>query len=419
MSHTEGARHGGARILVALAIATALLNSTAPSPLYPLYRDAWGIDALTLTAVFAVYSLGTLGALLVLGRLSDRIGDRRRVIVPGLLVVAVGALVFAAADGVAWLLCGRLLAGIGTGTLTGAANAALAELDPAHDERRAAVIGAVALTAGCTFGPVLSVVALQAGAWPPAVPFAVIAAAAVAGAAAIAGMRWPPPCRAAAPPAAAPGRRTAILLLPGFRLAAAGLLLSWCVGAVFMALGTTIAHQVLGMQGAAAPGLTVAAFQLLGGVSQIWARAWESRRALALGATVLAAALAVVTAAAGLGATALFCAATLAAGFAYGITFVGAAGIASAAAPDDRRATAMSLFYLFGYLANLLPVMAFGAAADALGLFTALLGFTGIVGVAAASIVAQACRTRPRRDARCGRPAAVAGAGAHTPKECP
>ncbi|HEV7283877.1 MAG TPA: hypothetical protein VGN75_03395, partial [Kaistia sp.] len=70
-----------ARFFVALAIMVALLNSTAASPLYTSYRVMWSLDAFTVAFIFAIYAFGTLAALVVLGRLSDRLPDRRLLII--------------------------------------------------------------------------------------------------------------------------------------------------------------------------------------------------------------------------------------------------------------------------------------------------------------------------------------------------
>ena len=58
-----------------------LAASTAPSPLYALYREAWGFSALTLTVVFSTYAFALLGALLFFGALSDHRGRREIVLV--------------------------------------------------------------------------------------------------------------------------------------------------------------------------------------------------------------------------------------------------------------------------------------------------------------------------------------------------
>jgi len=54
--------------LVAGAWFLLLFAAAAPSPLYGVYQAQWRFSAITLTAVFGVYALGLLVALLVLGR---------------------------------------------------------------------------------------------------------------------------------------------------------------------------------------------------------------------------------------------------------------------------------------------------------------------------------------------------------------
>ena len=77
--------------------------SSAPSPLYGLYREAWGFSAATLTAVFASYAFALLAALLLFGSLSDHLG-RRTVIVLALVLEIVSVLLFWQAPSVGWLL---------------------------------------------------------------------------------------------------------------------------------------------------------------------------------------------------------------------------------------------------------------------------------------------------------------------------
>ena len=45
--------------------------SSAPTPLYHLYQQAWGFSSALLTMIFAVYALSLLATLLVFGSLSD------------------------------------------------------------------------------------------------------------------------------------------------------------------------------------------------------------------------------------------------------------------------------------------------------------------------------------------------------------
>ena len=52
------------------------VGAILPTPLYPLYQQAFGFSGVTLTLIYAVYVLGNLVALLFFGRLSDQIGRR-------------------------------------------------------------------------------------------------------------------------------------------------------------------------------------------------------------------------------------------------------------------------------------------------------------------------------------------------------
>ncbi|MCX5496867.1 MFS transporter [Kaistia dalseonensis] len=382
-----------ARFFVALAILVALLNSTAASPLYTAYRQMWSLNAFTISAIFAIYALGTLTALLVLGRLSDRLPDRRILIGVSLLIVMAGAILFATAGNLHALLIGRLFAGVGTGGLTGAANAALIELDPKADTRRNAVIATAAFTGGCALGPLLSAVALHFDAWPLELPFFVIAALAVITLVGLLTASWRVAPRVTTAPTSAEiaaemperGRLTA------FAVAAGGLIIAWSVGSTFAALGPTFIHELLDIGSMAAAGVIIALFQLVAGISQIACQNFRSDRALIAGTIVIATATMLCATAIWIGAPALFIAGTVLNGVGYGAAFVGAAGITNRIAPPRRRSTWISAFYMTGYLANALPVLVLGKLGDTLGLFGAFLCLTGFA-VFATAVVSFAAR---------------------------
>src|ERR1700761_637276 len=163
-----------ARGLVILAVAVAMVGSSLPSPLYGLYQVQLHLDHVWLTAIYGAYSVGTVFALFVLGRVSDRIGDRRLLLLAALAATILGAVIMALAQGLPMLLIGRFFAGMGTGCIMGPAPAALVELDPLRDRVRAAVVATVSVTAGITSGVILSAVALEAGMAPTVAPFALL-----------------------------------------------------------------------------------------------------------------------------------------------------------------------------------------------------------------------------------------------------
>ena len=51
----------------ALALAVAMLGTTLPTPLYPLYREQLGFSEFLVTVVFAVYAAGVIAGLVLFG----------------------------------------------------------------------------------------------------------------------------------------------------------------------------------------------------------------------------------------------------------------------------------------------------------------------------------------------------------------
>ncbi|TIV18439.1 MAG: multidrug effflux MFS transporter, partial [Mesorhizobium sp.] len=135
--HELGGR--AAKAAVAAMIAALFAGSTALTPLYIIYKQAFGFSQVTLTLVYAVYVVGNLGALLFFGRVSDVIG-RRPAALAAMGVAVVSALFFLFAENLAWLDIARILSGLGIGVGAGAGTAWLAELIEGKDKSRAAII---------------------------------------------------------------------------------------------------------------------------------------------------------------------------------------------------------------------------------------------------------------------------------------
>ena len=386
-----------ARFFVALAIMVALLNSTAASPLYTSYRMMWSLDAFTVAFIFAIYAFGTLIALFVLGRLSDRLPDRRLLIILSLGIVVAGALIFGSADNLATLLIGRLLAGAGTGGLTGVANAALIELDPKADARANAVLATVVFTAGCAFGPVISAAALHFDLWPLHLPFILIATLAIVTILGLATASWRPAPRVAPVLAVATATEPSSGRYTAFAIAAGAVIIAWAVGSTFAGLGVTFVHELLKVESQAASGVIVAAFQAVAGISQLASQRLDSNRAMVIGNTVIALAIGLCAFAIWTGAPLLFVLGTIGSGLGYGAAFVGSAGVVNRIAPADRRATWVSTYYITAYLANALPVLALGFLGDRFGLFGSFLCLTAftVVGTILVNGAARLVLARP------------------------
>jgi MFS family permease len=156
--------------IVATELGAMFVGAILPTPLYPLYRQAFGFSGITLTLIYAVYVLGNLIALLFFGRLSDQIG-RRVTTLPAIGVGIASALVFAFAAGTPWLFAARTLSGFSTGLASGTATAWIAELYSDRGSGAAARIAAGANFFGCAAGPLLAGVLAQFAPEPLRLPF--------------------------------------------------------------------------------------------------------------------------------------------------------------------------------------------------------------------------------------------------------
>src|SRR4051812_24154109 len=88
-----------------------MMGVNLATPFYAVYAARFGFSSFVLTAIFAAYAFVLVPALLVFGRLSDRLG-RRPVMLAGLAAACVGLGLFAAAQGTAWLFGARVLQGL-------------------------------------------------------------------------------------------------------------------------------------------------------------------------------------------------------------------------------------------------------------------------------------------------------------------
>jgi hypothetical protein len=366
--------------LQASILMTYLAASTAPSPLYALYREAWGFSALTLTLVFSTYAFTLLAALLVFGALSDFRG-RREVIIVSLGLEFASLLVFRHADAVGWLIAARALQGVATGIATSVLSAGMQDL---HRER-GALLNSIAPLLGMGAG------ALGAGALAQFAPaptrlvydvlLAVLAAQTLAAfwlpetvtrrAGALAAMR---------PQLAVPRRARPTLwqVLPVNTA-------QWALGGFYASLAPSLARIVTGLHSPLLGGAVVAALVLSGAVAVLVVRTRPARVALAGGTVALVLGLGVTLAGVQWHSTAAFFAGSLIAGLGFGSAFNGTLRSLVPLAEPHERAGLMSTFFVLSYLAFSVPAIAAGLAAGRVGLQAASLGY-GLLLVALAAV---------------------------------
>jgi len=368
--------NGQALWLVASLIVTFLGASSAPSPLYAVYRQAWGFSALTLTLVFAVYAFALLSALLVFGTLSDYRG-RRSVILVGLMLQIGATLLFRNAQSVAWLFAARALQGFATGFATGALTAGLIDFD----RERGPLINSVAPVFGMALGAVGTSALLQFAPAPTRLVFDLFLVA--FGVQTIGAFFLPEtvklrPVRWAAlkPAFSIPvhARRLIFAITPSHTA-------QWALGGFYLSLGPTLAKSITGLAAPLVGGALVATLLGCAGVAILVARRHAAHTAIAAGTALLLAGMAVTVTGMALHSTALFFAGTAIAGLGFGATFnASLRSIAPLAAPQER-AGLMASFFAMGYLAFSVPNVLVGLAAGSFGLFATSIAY-GIVLIA-------------------------------------
>ncbi len=113
---------------VAFSFFVVTAFSTAPSSLYGLYEQREHLSSLTITFVYAVYSVGVVVSLLLAGHVSDWYG-RRAVLLPAIAVTIAAATLFLLWMSVTGLFIARILTGIGVGAAVATATAFITDLD--------------------------------------------------------------------------------------------------------------------------------------------------------------------------------------------------------------------------------------------------------------------------------------------------
>ena len=347
-----------------------LAASTAPSPLYALYREAWGFSALTLTLVFSTYAFALLAALLFTGALSDHRG-RREVILVAMGLEVASILVFRHADAVGWLFVARAVQGVATGIATSALSAGMLDID----RERGSLLNSVSPLFGMGFGALVAGGLAQFAPAPTRLVFDVLLAILVAQAGAAFFLpetvsRRPGALASMKPQLSVPRRAWPTLwkVLPVNTA-------QWALGGFYASLGPSLARIVTGVHSPLLGGGVVAALVLSGAIAILFVRTRPARAVLAAGTAALVIGVGITLAGVQLHSTATFFLGSVIAGVGFGAAFNGTLRSLVPLAEAHERAGLMSTFFALSYLAFSLPAIAGGLLAGYVGLQAASIGY--------------------------------------------
>ena len=366
--------------------------ASAPTPLYVVYQKQWGFSATTLTVIFAVYVLGLIGSLLVIGALSDHVG-RRPVLAGAVILEGAAFLMFLVAGGVTDLLLARVIQGIATGAAFSTLGATLVDLDPPGSPGRAGLVNAVAPISGLAVGSLGCGALVQFAPAPTHLVFALLLLGTVVAVVIVALMpetsaRRPGILASLIPVVGIPVRlRADVYALVPIIVA------SWALGGLYLSLGPSVAVVLFGISNHLIGGLVVTLLCSAGALTAFALRRWPTSRVLGISAVLLSTGTALTLAGVETHAVALGGIGTVVAGVGFGASGLGSFGTLARIAGPGERSELLAAALVIAYLAFSFPAVAAGFATTSVGLRpTTMVYSLGVVALGVIALGAQRMR---------------------------
>ncbi|NIH79803.1 MFS transporter [Amycolatopsis viridis] len=381
---------------VAVIFVLFMAASSVPSPLYVVYQQEWGFSSMTLTVVFAVYVLGLIASLLVVGALSDHVG-RRPVLAAAIVGEVVSLVLFLVAGDVSALFAARLVQGVATGAAMSVLGATLVDLNPAHAPSRAGVISSIAPTSGLALGALGCGALVQFAPAPTHLVYVLLLAGMVVALALVAGLPETSARRPGALASLAPRLGVPARLRPDLVALLPILLSSWSLGGLYLSLGPSVAAGIFGLTNHLVGGFVVTLLCATGALTSLVLRSAPVGAVLQAGAALLAVGMGITLAGVLADIVALAAVGTLVSGVGFGAAALASFGTLARLAAPGERGELFSVVYVIAYLAFSVPAVIAGFAATAAGLRpTAIVYGFAVGGLAVLAVIAQSVRAARR-----------------------
>ncbi|QEI06658.1 MFS transporter [Pigmentiphaga aceris] len=379
-------------VLLTSILFTYVSASAAPTPLYGVYRDAWGFSPLMLTVAFAVYAFGLLASLLIVGSLSDHVG-RRPVVLGAMMVEALALVLFLSAQDIGGLILARVVQGIATGAATTALGAALLDVDRV----KGSVVNSIAPMVGMAIGALGTSLLVQYAPLPMHLSYALLLVTLVSLGIAAYFMPETVTRRPGAWGSLRPDLRVARHASQGMWKVMPLNASLWMTGGFYMSLGPSLARSVTHIDTPIIGGLLVCALTLSAGLVILILRNRDPRISLSLSSVMMVTGIGTTLIGVALGQALVLFGGTLLAGIGFGSGFLGAMRSIMPLAAPHERAGLLAVFYTLSYLAMSLPAMLAGLAASTIGLTYATYGYGLTIMVLASSAGIRTLRARFKR----------------------
>lgn len=348
----------------AYGLFSAVMGLNLVSPIYALYKEMWQLTPGMMSVAFAAYAIAVIPSIVAAGQLSVR-GGFRRLLVPGILIAMLATLCLLFANGYPMLVIARLLQGISVGIFNGVTVSALTQLHPKQNRRQAAMVGAIAVTAGNALGPLLAGVLAQYAPNPGQLPYLVHFLLLVPGLVVLLGSRADLPRQAASRlhfPRLPPEGRGA------FGLAALSSFIAWGIASLYGSTIPMYLKEWVGYSSYLLSGLIVALLLIVAAAAQFGSARWPLRKMGLFGTLLIGFGLVGLVLTVHTGSILWLCVSIACVGLGYGPLYAGSLTLVNEMTPDAWRADVLSLFYVGTYLGVAIPVIGLGLLTQWLGL---------------------------------------------------
>ena len=338
-------------------------TSSAPTPLYPLYRTLFHLSPSLLTVIFGVYAFALLAALLTVGKISDYTG-RRPLMLLALALNSVALMIFICADSAAVLIGARLVQGFATGIALPTFGATLIDAN----KHRGPLLNSVTAFLGMTLGTLAGSILVTYAPFPTVTLYALLLLAMLVTMALLPlipeTISPQPGVLAALRPQVMIPRRA---LGPLVKVAPVNIA-TWMLGGFYLSLMPTLVISATGLTSPFVGGSVVATLMLSATAAVFIFRSLAPARALFIGTLMLTAGVSVTLTGVGLHSVAWLYLGTAIAGQGFGSIFSNVLKIIMQLAESHQRAGLFSAFLIKSYLAFAVPAILAGIAAPHIGL---------------------------------------------------
>ncbi|WP_164876088.1 MFS transporter [Falsirhodobacter deserti] len=359
-------QHASLRAMLVFGTLLAMLfaaGASVPTPLYPLYQQAYALAPMDVTLIFAVYVAFLLGSLLVVGRLSSHLG-RKPVIAGALVLNLLAVACFLHADSYGGLLLARSIQGLAMGIAVPTCGAAIVDAD----NDKGPVLNSYVPFIGMSLGALCTGMLVSWAPMPMLLPYLLIGVLTALALVVLAFMpethgRRPGAWRSLVPDLGVPpqARAAFVRLMPP-------VMAGWALGGLYMSLMPGVLREVLDTDSQMVTGIIVCVLMGSAAVAVYVGRQRPALRMMMIGAILQLIGIPVTLVGMELGLAAPLFFGTIISGAGQGLIFSSILRLLLPLAAVHERAGMLSVFFAVSYCAFALPAVLAGVAVQYLGL---------------------------------------------------